>query len=237
MHSCMNCQKKKLSLLDGLAYGELEKIERNRTVVNYKKGETIYKEGTKSLGLLCLNAGKAKIVRKGKHGSEQIVGLKKPVDFIGMHALMSGSSYHNSAVAMEDASVCVIDKDDFLGVVNNNNKLSMKLIKMLSKELDDAESRFINMSQKLLRARLADTILYLMDMYGTCPDGQTINCTLKRNELAALSNMTTANVIRAISSFSKEGLISTEKKRLKVKNPELLRTISVADRVVQTGLP
>jgi len=226
--NCMICEKIKDSPFTCLGFSELEKLESHRRVVNYRKGETIYKEGTKPMGLLCLNIGKAKIVRKGNNGSEQIVGLKKPVDFIGLHALVSESHYNNSAVAMEEASVCLIEKEDFFDVVQNNKELSLKLIKMLSKELDEAENRFINMTQKFLRARLADTMLLLIEVYGTHADDQTINCILKRRELAALSNMTTANVIRTISAFTKEGIITTENKRLIVKNMELLREISTS---------
>jgi len=224
----MQCEKKRLSLFDGLSHNELEVLDRHRTAVSFKKGEVIYKEGGNPMGLLCLNAGKAKIVRRSDHGTEQIVGLKKPVDFIGMHALMSESVYHNSAVALEDASVCVIDKADFFEVVKQNSQLTFKLMKMLTRELDESESRFINMTQKFLKARLAEAIILLMDVYGTLADGKSINCILKRRELAALSNMTTANVIRAISSFTKDGVLATEKKRLVVKNAEMLHAISTS---------
>lgn len=227
MKTCLNCEKKKLSLLNGLNYKELEKLERNRTVVRYGKGEMIYKEGTKPMGLLCLDSGKAKIIRRGTNGLEQIVGLKKPFDFIGIHALMSESFYHNSAVAIEEASICVIDKDDFFEVVNNNSKLSMRLIQMLTKELDVAETRFINMTQKFLRARLADTILHLIDVYGIDTDGQTLSCTMARSELAAMSNMSTANVIRTLSDFEKEKLVSLVKKKIKIVDLEKMQLISI----------
>lgn len=222
----MICEKKKFSLLDGLSYNELESLERNRSVVNYKKGETVYKEGTKPMGLLCLNAGKVKITRTAGKGVEQIVGLKKPVDFIDVRSLMMDSHYQNSAIALEDSSVCFIDKNDFLNVVNGNSSLSLKIIRMFASELDDADKRFVNMTQKHLRARLADAILQLLDIFGTLPDNETINCTLKRSDLAGLSNMTTANVIRTISSFTKERIIESEKKKIKIKNIEQLKAIS-----------
>lgn len=227
VNTCMNCTRKKYSLLDDLSYCELELLEKNRSVVNYKKGETIYKEGTKPMGLLCLNTGKVKLICTASNGTEQIVGLKKPVDFIDVRALMTDSPYKNSAIALEDSSVCFIDKNDFNHVVKTNSDLSLKIIRLFAKELDEADNRFVNITQKHLRARLAYTILQLLDIYKTLPDGKTINCILKRSDLAGLSNMTTANVIRTISSFSKEGIIESERKRLKVNYPEKLRDISL----------
>ena len=153
-NTCMTCGKKHLSLIDNLNYSELEILESHRTEIHYKKRETIYKEGTKPLGLLCLNAGKAKLVRTADNGKEQIVGLRKPVDFIDVRPLMTDSPHRNTAVALENSSVCIIDKNDFMQVVKNNSDLSMKLIRFFAEELDEADKRLVNMTKKHLRARL-----------------------------------------------------------------------------------
>ena len=108
--SCINCLKRRQSLLTELNPDELAILNKNRYVVEYKAGEVIYKEGGKPQGLLCLNKGKVKITRIGVTGNEQIVALKKPVDFIGFHALMGENNYLTSAFALEDVSICIIDK-------------------------------------------------------------------------------------------------------------------------------
>src|SRR5690606_20934358 len=107
--SCISCQKRKLSLLSELNPAELAQMDKNRYAVEYKTGEIIFKEGNKPQGLLCLNKGKVKITRTGLSGNEQIVGLKKPVDFIGFEAFMGEYNYLTSATALEDVSICVVD--------------------------------------------------------------------------------------------------------------------------------
>ena len=47
-------------------------LNKNRYVVPYKAGETICKEGTKSLGLICLNKGKVKNLIKGYENIKKI---------------------------------------------------------------------------------------------------------------------------------------------------------------------
>ena len=96
----MNCREKKHSLLNGLNCDELALLNRNKYSVSYNAGETIYKQGTKPIGLLCLHKGKVKISRLGANGNEQIVALKRPVDFIGFRALMGDNNYLTSAVAL-----------------------------------------------------------------------------------------------------------------------------------------
>jgi CRP-like cAMP-binding protein len=223
-NNCMICQKKQQSLLKDLSYAELEQLEKARTVIRHKKGEVIFKEGGTTSGLLCLSEGKVKIVSE-ENGREQIVSLCRPVDFINIRALMSNSTYKHSALALENSFLCHIAKDAFLDVISRNSNLSMKLIQKFASELDEADKHFLSMTQKHLRARLADALLKLLDFYGTLSDGKTLNCPLKRSDLAGLSNMNTANVIRTLSAFSKEKIISLDKKKISLNDIEALKQI------------
>ncbi len=225
-NTCMACRKKNHSLLNELSTDELAILNKNKYEANYVAGERICKEGTKPLGLLCLNKGKVKITRIGMNGNEQIVGLKKPVDFIGFRALMGGTKCWTSAFALENSSVCIIDKNDFFEVIGNNSRLSYKIIQFFANELIECENRMINLTQKHIRARLADALLLAYDIYGNSPEDGTLNVSLKRAELAALANMTTANAIRMLSSFSKENLIEINQRKIRIIDLQVLRKIS-----------
>jgi len=224
--SCMDCEKKTLSLLEDLSYDELEILNKNRYVVSYKADETICKEGTKSLGLICLNKGKVKITKRGFNGTELIVALKKPVDFIGFRALMSGSNYLSSIIAIEDVEVCVIDKTDFFKVIENNKQLAFKIINLFAQELNENDNRLLNHIHKHVRARMADALLLIDEIYGINSRG-VLAVSLRRSDLAALSNMTVSNVSRILTSFSKENLIETHKRDIKIINLKALKDISV----------
>jgi CRP/FNR family transcriptional regulator, polysaccharide utilization system transcription regulator len=226
--NCLNCPKRRHSLLSELNPFELSILDKNRYVVKYKAGEVIYKEGGKSQGLLCLNKGKVKITRTGASGNEQIVALKKPVEFIGFQALMGEYNYMTSAVALEDVSICINDKKDFFKVINNNSHLAFKIIRLFAHDLNEANVRIINLTQKHVRARLADALVMIYDIYGTYPEDNTLNLSLKRSDLAALSNMTTANAIRVLSAFAKENLIEINRRNIKINNLRALKEISAS---------
>ena len=228
-NSCINCTKRGDSLLQDLSAGELKILSRNKYGVSYNKGEVICKEGTKPLGLICLNKGKVKIVRRGVNGTEQIVGLKKSVDFIGFRTLMSGINCLASFVALEDSSVCVINKKDFFEVVKTNKNLAFNIIKSLANELVKSDSRLVNLTQKHIRARLAEALLLIYDIYGINSNTGALNVSLKRSELASLANMTTSNAIRILSSFGKENLISINQRIIKLNDFNVLKKISELD--------
>jgi len=225
--TCMNCLVKNFSLLNELSYVELEILNKNRYTVNYKIGEIIFKEGAKSMGLLCLNKGKVKISKIGANGTEQITALRKPTDFIGFRDLLNDSSYLVTAVALEDVSVCVIDKKDFFEVIEGNQNLALKIIRFLANELNEKDNVMVNLTQKHIRARLAEALITINNVYGFHPQTGILNVSLKRSDIAALSNMTTANAIRVLSSFTNEKLIEIKQRDIKINNLAALKEISV----------
>lgn len=225
--TCMNCIKRQHSLLSDLSFDELKLLNKNRYVVPYEAGETICKEGTKSLGLLCLNKGKVKITRSGTGGTEQILSLKKTVDFIGFNTLINGSIYASSAIALENVSVCIIDRNDFFKVLSQNKELSFKIMRLFANELDEMDNRLVNLTQKHIRARLAEALILIDDIYGTHEETGILNVSLKRSDLAAISHMTISNTIKLLSSFSKEKLIQVNKREVKIIDMNGLKELSI----------
>ena len=144
----MNCLAKRDSLLDELSYEELEILESRRHPILYKKGETIFKEGSVPGNYLCLSRGKAKIVKQIKTDKTKIIDLKKPVESLGFQSLLSKTEYEYSAVAIEDSQVCSIHKDDFFNVVENNAKLSIKIMNYLNDQLEKSAHKFLIYSNK-----------------------------------------------------------------------------------------
>ena len=229
-NSCLYCTKRSNSLLSDLSNNELKILDRNRYEVSYKSGEVICKEGAKPFGLICLNKGKVKIVRKGINGKEQIVGLKEAIDFIGFRALMGGGSCLSSATALEDSNVCVIEKKNFFKVVENNKNLAFKIIKLFANNLIKKDGRLVSLTQKHIRARLADALLLINDIYGVNPNTGILNVSLKRSDLANLANMTTANAIRVLSSFNEENIVNVDHRNIIINDLKVLKDISDLDR-------
>jgi CRP/FNR family transcriptional regulator, polysaccharide utilization system transcription regulator len=226
-NTCMKCVERDHSLLNELSYDELKVLNKNRYVVSYESSETICKEGTKSLGLICLNKGKVKISRTGINGTEQILNLKKPMDFIGFRTLMNGGTYLSSATALEDVSVCVIDKYDFFKVIANNDQLAFKIMRYFAHELDEMDKRLVNLTQKHIRARMADALIMINKIYGTKSGTGVLNVSLKRSDLAALAHTSIANAIKLLSSFTKENLIEVHRRDIKIKDLKGLKDLSV----------
>ncbi len=225
--SCSTCLIKKLSLFKDLNEKDLSVLNEQRSVIQYKSGEPIYKQGARPAGLLCLSKGKVKIIKDNINGSEQIMSLKKPGEFLGFSDLLNEDVHTSSAIVLEDTVVCCIPEHDFLNVVKNNLSLASKIIKYLAFELVNANQRMANITQKHMRARLADALLYVNETYGVSPGSQSLSVNLKRSDLGALSNMSTANAIRTLSEFVKSELVEVDGRQIEILNLPELRKISL----------
>jgi CRP/FNR family transcriptional regulator, polysaccharide utilization system transcription regulator len=193
---------------------------------SYKKNELVFQENTKPVGLICLSEGKVKIFKEGAGGRDQIVRLSRPGGFIGYRALFAGQNYSASAVAIENSLTCTIEKNALFTVMKNDPNLTFAILKSLATELGFSNMRTVSLTQKHIRGRLAESLLFLIDTYGYYDDGCTIKALLSREDIASLSNMTTSNAIRTLSTFAAERVISLEGRRIKVLDVKMLQKIS-----------
>lgn len=209
-----------------LEEAERDLLRGSAIIQHFKKNEMIYCEGEEPKDMMCLIKGKVKIFKEGVGGRSQIIRMIKPVQYFGYRAFFAEEPYLTGASAVEGATVCLIPMNNVIELLKKNSKLAFFFIKQLSTDLGIADERTVNLTQKHIRGRLAESLLFLMDSYGLEEDGATISIYLAREELANLSNMTTSNAIRTLSNFVSEKIIALDGRKIKVIDEEKLRKIS-----------
>jgi CRP/FNR family transcriptional regulator len=196
----------------------------------FKKGETVFREGTTALGLYCIQSGKFKLSITGDDGKEKIIHLVKEGDMMGYRALLSDSLYNASAVALESCELIFIPKDIFIEVLKANSQLSFEMMKLLADDLKDAEVQMTHLAQKPVRERMAEAILIMKDTYDFESDQQTLNVTLSREEIANLVGTATETAIRLLSEFRNDRIIELVGKKIKILDlPRLYKTANLPD--------
>ena len=122
--------------------------------------------------------------------------------------------------------MCLIPMPVIIKLIQENADLAMFFIRQLSKDLGISDERTVNLTQKHIRGRLAESLLFLKDTYGVEEDQCTLSIYLSREDLANLSNMTTSNAIRTLSQFATERLITIDGRKIKIIEEEKLKKIS-----------
>lgn len=205
---------------------ERETITVNTQIIEFKKNEIIYNEGETPTDLLCVCRGKIKIYKDGVGGRSQIVRMIGSTQYFGYRAYFAQEPFVTAAAAFEPTTICSIPMKIIESMVMTNNALAMFFIRELAVDLGIADERVVNLTQKHIRGRLAESLVYLIDGYGLEEDGATIAIYLSREDLANLSNMTTSNAIRTLSTFVDERILSLDGRKIKVIDEEKLRKIS-----------
>lgn len=209
-----------------LSAPEREAVESSARLRSYRKNELIYQEGENPDHLLCLLSGKVKIFRDGVGGRSQIMRLMRPVQYFGYRASLAQEPYVTAAAAFEPSLVCSIPMPVITGAMATNNALCRFFISELATDLGISDKRTVSLTQKHIRGRLAEALLFLLETYGFEPDSSTIGIRLSREDLANLSNMTTSNAIRTLSDFASEGLLSINGRNITLCDEQTLRRIS-----------
>ena len=192
----------------------------------YKKNQIIYAEQETPENLYCLLDGKVKLYKSGIGDRIQILRLYRPVQYFGYRAYFANEPYVSTAAAFEPSVIGIIPMNIVDDLVRQNNDLAMFFIHELSRNLGGADTKIINLTQKHIRGRLAESLLILADNYGYEDDDSTLKIYMSREDLANLSNMTTSNAIRTLMSFVTEKLILVDGRRIKIINEPQLRKIS-----------
>ncbi len=205
---------------------EKREISECLTVDFFDKNEYIYKENEIPTCIKCLVNGKVKICKNGINGRDQILRTIRPNEMFSFRAYFANDDYLTSAIAFEHSVVASIPMELVVRLMNSNNHVSMELVRQLAVELGKSDCRTINLTQKHIRGRLAESILTLKERYGLEKDGYTLSIYLSREELANMSNMTTSNAIRTLSAFANEKIITIDGRKIKVLNEDELRSIS-----------
>ncbi|HBF87109.1 MAG TPA: Crp/Fnr family transcriptional regulator [Bacteroidales bacterium] len=222
---CSECNLNFKTIFSGLPKNELDIITKEKTCGYYKKSSIIYQENSRIKGFYCVNSGILKVYKTGIEGKEQIIRFAKKGDVIGYRSVLSGELACTSAKVIEDATLCYITSETLNYLLKNNSTFSIDLLQLVCAELREANSFITDIAQKSVRERLAEVLLILKETFEV-DNNKTLQISLTREELANIVGTATESVIRLLSEFKNEKLISFEGKRIKLIDIERLTKLA-----------
>lgn len=221
--SCKMCKSHHRSLFSSLSSEDMEDLNLAKTCTRYKKGQVLFHEGTRPLGVFCVNSGRIKVYRLGIDGKEQIIKVSAAGDLLGYKALISEQHYVLSGEALDDCVVCFIPKEDFLKLLKPGSAFYMEVLKAVCAENGIIANRMTEMAQRSVRQRLALSLLMLKDTYGLENDREgEIEINLTREDLANIVGTATESLIRLLNEFKREGLIETKGRKIRILDAQSL---------------
>jgi CRP-like cAMP-binding protein len=216
------------SILADLPDEDFEILMAHKSEHTYKKGEVIFREGAYSSGIYYINNGKIKKYKVDNEGREHIIYVANTGELIGYHAILSEDRYPDAAAALEDSTITFIPKEDFVKTLEQSTVLNNRLLKTLSHEFAVLANSLTLFTQKSVRERLALQLIILREKYKVdFSPGMPVEINMSREDLANLVGTARENVVRVLTEFKEDKILSTNGRKIIVH--DVGKLISIAN--------
>jgi len=195
----------------------------NGELTSFKPGENIYEEGSRSNKIYLVLKGLIKCYNMDADGKELITSLSKADDFLGFTSFLNNVPYQESATALEAVELAGISKENLKEILNGNKKISLELMELLSENISIIKAQLLQMAYSSVRRKTAQTLLQFAEIMNTKPN-EPIR--ISRNDLASVAGIATESLIRTLSGFKKEGLISIDGRNIQIMEIKALQYVN-----------
>lgn len=199
-------------------------VEERTVMREIRRKEVLYLPGDAGDRVYLLKRGVVKISTLTDDGKEIILALMRPGEVFGEESVLEDAPRDHMAEAYEDVLICVITRQDFLGILRAHPEMAFKVTKLVGFRLKTLRNRVEGLLFKGAPARLAQTLLDLARDHGIKDDeGVLLPLKLSQQDLASLIGVTRESVNLALADLRSRGLVEMESRSLRLRRPEDLQ--------------
>lgn len=205
-------------LFSGLPKDELASFADLMRERSYPKGSVILFENDPGDSLFVVRSGRVKVVLIGEDGREVILGVLGVGQHFGELSLIDERPRSAHVIAMDDASLLVLRREDFRKRVESSPSVAWSLLMELSRRLRRADEKIGGLVLLDVPGRIARLLLDMAEEGG----GPAIEKTLTHQTIAQMIGASRETVSRAMKDFQDSGWISVERRRITLANQPAL---------------
>jgi CRP/FNR family transcriptional regulator len=197
-----------LPIFSGLTEAELGFLAQRAVARTISSGQMLFAEGEPCTGLYVVQSGHVRIFKTSSGGREQVLALDGPGNSIAELPVFDGGPYPASAVAVDEATLLFVSKQDFQALCLKQPEVALKVLRVVGSRLRHLVGIIEELSFTTVRHRLAAFLLRLARHEGRRkPDGVEVTLPSTNQELAAQIGTVRELVSRNLSRLQAEGLI------------------------------
>ena len=195
-----------------------------RTVVRrHSAGELVFSEGEPCMGLYAVESGHVRIFKTSPGGREQVLSIDGPGSSIAELPVFDGGAYPASAIAIEDATLLFVGKQDFQALCLAHPQVGLKVLRVVGARLRRLVGIIEELSFTTVRHRLASYLFRLAQKSGKrTAEGLAVSLPVTNQELAAQIGTVRELVSRNLSRLQAEGLLKIDGRDVTLSNLKAL---------------
>jgi CRP-like cAMP-binding protein/CheY-like chemotaxis protein len=200
-----------------LSLNELSELFKANEKKVYRKGQVLYTEGDTANTFFFIVSGKVKGIKTDSYGKVLVTNILKEGEFFGHIEILEDTKRKETVETIEETELIATDKAEFLKLLESNRNLATLFLKKLALDVHENEERLLKLAYASVRERTAETLLKLTEKTGST----TISIT--REDLSNIVGTATESLIRTLSEFKEEGIISSKGREICVNDLSLLK--------------
>ena len=209
----------KIPIFAALEEAEIKEIESLSHEKVFTANANIFWEGDAADWFYIVIEGKVKISKLTSNAREIVLSFFSRGEIFGEVAVLENGPYPASAQAVDASRLIGIRKADFWSFLLKHPAVALKIISLLSGRLREAQNRLRDLAGERVEQRLARLLLRLSDKLGAI-------LPFTRQELSDMSGTTTETTIRTLSQWKEQGIISSVRGKITIKDEIKLRKLA-----------
>jgi len=199
----------------------LQLLVSSRKVRKIKKRQIIYFDGDSPLGIYVILKGLAKTFKLSDDGRELATGRYGCGDYLGVAALLSEEHFSETAEALEDTEVCLLQKEAVMELIDLYPDIGRQFVKVIAHNIREKEVQLLDIAYHSVRRRMARLLIQVS--FQSTKEPKQIS--IPREELASSAGIATETVSRTLSDFRAEGIIEKKGSMIVILDSERLKNM------------
>src|SRR5262245_7133889 len=176
----------KVPICSGLAESELSFLVQRVAARHCSPGELVFSEGEPCNGLYVVESGHIRIFKSSADGREQVLSIDGPGSSVAELPMFDGGNYPASVMAVEEASLLFVSKQDFQALVLAHPQVALKVLRVVGARLRRLVGIIEELSFTTVRHRLASYLFRLAQKDGKrTSEGTEVVLPISNQELAS----------------------------------------------------
>ena len=213
-------------LFGKLSASEIDSLISYARVERYPSGREIFAKGSPGQCLMAILRGRVKISSLSVGGKEIVFAIFNTGDIFGEIAVLDGEERSADATAMTECELLVLNRRDFLPVLEDHADLCVILLRILCRRLRQTTEQVEDVMFLHLESRVAKALLQLVESVGLrALHSPSIELHVSQRELGNMAGGSRESVNKIFQNWHRRGLINLGKRSVMIHNVESIERL------------
>lgn len=138
---CDRCPVLDFSIFSSCPDELLEAVVAVKETREVRKDAILFEEGAPVEGVYCQCTGRLALLRRSAGGEEHVVAIARPGHGLGARDLLQEAHHEQSAVALEDSTVCFVPARMFRSLVRDYPPIIVRVMEGVCQKISEIEKQ------------------------------------------------------------------------------------------------